>query len=106
MEGRRTLVSATGPKMFVANMRSQRSGEVSSTIPAAEIPALCTNACGAPTAPSIALGCGGDRGGVGEVQLDTDQPVVALTGSCRLAQQQAAPSRGVRIAATTRHPSR
>ena len=42
IEGRSALVSATGPKMLVANIRSHRLIGASSSIPAAEIPALCT----------------------------------------------------------------
>ena len=46
----------------VANILSHKLIGVSSTIPAAEMPALCTSAYGAPTASSIDLGGGGDRG--------------------------------------------
>ena len=39
----------------MANILCHRAISVSSTIPAAEIPALCTTAKGAPTASSMAL---------------------------------------------------
>lgn len=55
MDGNRAWVSATGPSTLVANIRCHNAVSVSSTIPAAEIPALCTIAYGAPTASSMAL---------------------------------------------------
>ena len=51
--GSSALVSATGPNTVVANILSHRLIGVSSAIPAAEMPALCTRAYGAPTASSI-----------------------------------------------------
>ncbi len=40
IDGNKALVSSTGPKTWVANMFCHSSMSLSSTIPAAEIPAL------------------------------------------------------------------
>ena len=44
IDGSSAWVSATGPRTLVANMFCHSAISVSSTIPAAEIPALCTSA--------------------------------------------------------------
>ena len=83
IDGSSAFVSATGPKMLVANIRSHTSSGVSSTIPAAEIPALCTSPYGRADrfARSTSAAASTDAGSV-EVQSDADQPriVGARTG--------------------------
>ena len=87
MAGSRALVSSTGPITWVANMRCHSRMSVSSTMPAAEMPALWTSAYGAPTRSSIALAAAADRRGIHQVELHADQPVVVLGRAGGLAQQ-------------------
>ena len=55
IDGKRARVSAIGPNRLVAKIWSHALAGVSSNIPAAAMPALCTRTSGAPTASSIAL---------------------------------------------------
>src|SRR5690606_39914015 len=105
MPGNSSLVSATGPNTVVANICSHRLSGVSSTIPAAEMPALCTTAYGAPTDPSISLAA---------AVIDAASVRSRATGINRgssaaapvVSASRAIPASTDRIAATTRHPRR
>ncbi|CNK33331.1 Uncharacterised protein [Mycobacterium tuberculosis] len=90
---------------LVVNMFCHNVVSASSTIPAAEIPALCTMAYGAPTASSIALAAAeidpmSNRSSWTPISRSSSS---AARTACRSSGR---PFSGVRIAATTRQPSR
>src|SRR5882757_7818404 len=105
MDGRSALVSATGPKILVANIRSHKLIGASSIMPAAEIPALCTKPYGAPTASSIDFAAA-----VTDVASVRSSPTPIRRGSSTRApvasRRRSMPASTDRIAATTRQPRR
>src|SRR6516162_3670442 len=104
IDGSRAWVSATGPRTLVANIFCHSAISVSSTIPAPEIPALCTRAYGAPTASSIALAAAE----IDAVSVrSSGTPISRSSSPAPVASRRRGIARsGVRMAATTRHPSR
>src|SRR4029453_14428320 len=104
MDGNSSLVSHIGPNRFVRNSCSQTSNGRSSTHPTAAIPALCTSASGAPTAPSIAL-----APAVIDAGSSRSSPTPTKRGSSTAApvaaRRRSSPTSGERMAPTTRQPS-
>src|SRR5262249_35540600 len=104
MDGSNSLVSRTGPNRFVRNSRSQTSNGMSSTLPTAAIPALCTSASGAPTASPMALAAavidaGSSRSSLTPTKRGSPAPAPVA------ARKRSSPASGERIAPTTRQPS-
>ncbi len=103
--GNKALVNCTGPSTWVANIRSHSSIGVSSTVPAAEMPALCTSTRGAPTASSITLAAAAtDAASVRSNWTGISRE--SSTTPATLARNWAMPDSGARIAASTRQPCR
>ena len=103
MDGRSDLVSATGPKMLVANVRSHTLIGVSSTIPAGPIPALCTSPYGAPIASSIVFAAAAtDAASVRSSVTPISRG--SLASAPVASRSLSMPASTNRIAATTRQP--
>src|SRR4051812_48139842 len=101
--GSNAFVSATGPNTVVSNILSHSVIGVSSAIPAAEMPALCTTAYGAPTASSIdfaaaATEAASVRSSVTPISRGSSAPAPVASRSLSM------PASTDRIAATTCHP--